>query len=485
MTSSLVWQLGTRSIGRTSKPMPPLSKKRPLRPRSRSVVDSGFRIYRSAVTQSTTSTTSSTSDVKLQANSVIRNYEDDPEQRVSILNDLQDSEKGYVEQLNQLRKIYILPMSQPIQMGPGGQHFFEIPEDERRAVFSDIRNIINYHTVDICPTITMIIRQMKAMGHDTDGVWSKRATYEIAEVFNSRANELRDYYIAYGRGVWDAILTTDLWVEPPGNPSGHELWVEEFCHERKKNPEHELGSLAQYLEHPLKHLNHYELFLKHLARHTPPQSHRNDPLDMAYKFISSLGTQVSQARRFAQLRSQLRPDHSVTFINQALASKSPDLIMEGPFTLVRYLTRESISIVRDHIMIDNEELLFPGERKETLDTIYYQHNHTELNGQTLLGVLLSDRLVLLADSDEENVDFCTFAILRMNEIKDNLKVCGLGKAYMRIVCGHSAYYLDTGSRDNAKQWLDEMETVRRDHQAERQIEHNSLRNRESGSATSP
>lgn len=157
---------------------------------------------------------------------------------------------------------------------------------------------------------------------------------------------------------------------------------------------------------------------------------------MACKFISSLGTDISQARRFAQLRSQLRPDHSVTFFNQALASESPDLIMEGPFTLVRYLTRESISIVRDHIMIDNEELLFPGERKETLDTIYYQHNHTELNGRTLLGVLLSDRLVLLADSDEENVDFCTFAILRMSEIKDNLKVCGLGKAYMRIVCGH-------------------------------------------------
>lgn len=107
----------------------------------------------------------------------------------------------------------------------------------------------------------MIIRQMKAMGHDTDGVWSKRAIYEIAEVFNSRADELKGYYSAYGRSVWDAILTADLWVEPPGNPSGHELWVEEFCHERKKHPEHELKSLAQYLELPLKRLTHYELFV--------------------------------------------------------------------------------------------------------------------------------------------------------------------------------------------------------------------------------
>lgn len=164
---------------------------------------------------------------------------------------------------------------------------------------------------------------------------------------------------------------------------------------------------------------------------------------MAYTLVSSLGTQVSQARRIAQLRSQLRPDRSATFINQTSASESPDLIMEGPFTLVRYLTRESISIVRDHIMIDNEELLFPGERKETLDTIYYQHNHTELIGRTLLGVLLSDRLVLLADSNEEDVDFCTFAILRMSEIKDNLKVCGLGKAYVRVVCGHVSLTVST------------------------------------------
>lgn len=164
---------------------------------------------------------------------------------------------------------------------------------------------------------------------------------------------------------------------------------------------------------------------------------------MAYTLVSSLGTQVSQARRIAQLRSQLRPDHSATFINQTSASESPDLIMEGPFTLVRYLARESISIVRDHIMIDNEELLFPGERKETLDTIYYQHNHTELIGRTLLGVLLSDRLVLLADSNEEDVDFCTFAILRMSEIKDNLKVCGLGKAYVRVVCGHVSLTVST------------------------------------------
>lgn len=419
--------------------LPPLSRTRPS-PRSRNVVaDSAFRVYQSATTQSATSTTSSTSDGKLHANPVSRTYEDDPEQRVGILNDFQDSEKGYVEQLNQLRKIYILPMSQPIQMGPGGQHFFEIPEDERRTVFSDIRKIINYHTVDIYPTITMIIRQMKAMGHDTDGVWSKRAIYEIAEVFNSRADELKGYYSAYGRSVWDAILTADLWVEPPGNPSGHELWVEEFCHERKKHPEHELKSLAQYLELPLKRLTHYELFLKHLARQTPPQSQNDDALDIAYKSMSSLGTRVSQARRFAQLRSQLRPDHSATFINQTLALDSPDLIMEGPFTLVRYLTRESISIVRDHFMIDNEELLFPGERRETLDTIYYQHNHTDLIGRNLLGVLLSDRLVLLADSNEKDVDFCTFAILRMSEIKDNLKVCGLGKAYVRVVCGHVSF----------------------------------------------
>ncbi|OXG25417.1 hypothetical protein C367_03239 [Cryptococcus neoformans Ze90-1] len=464
--------------------LPPLSRTRPSRSRSRSVADSAFRIYRSATTQSATSTTSSTSDGKLQANSVPRNHEDDPEQRVRILNDLQDSEKSYVEQLNQLRKIYILPMSRPIQMGPGGQHFFEIPEDERRIVFSDIRKIINYHTVHIYPTVTMIIRQMKTMGHDTDGVWSKRAIYEIAKVFNNHSNELRDYYSAYGRGVWDAILTADLWVEPPGNPSGHELWVEEFCHECKKHPEHELKSLAQYLELPLKRLNHYELFLKHLARQTPPQSQKDDPLDMAYTLVSSLGTQVSQTRRIAQLRSQLRADHSATFINQTSASESPDLIMEGPFTLVRYLTRESISIVRDHIMIDNEELLFPGERKETLDTIYYQHNHTELIGRTLLGVLLSDRLVLLADSNEEDVDFCTFAILRMSEIKDNLKVCGLGKAYVRVVCGHSAYYLDAGSRDNAKRWLEEIDISRQDHQAERQVEHNSPRNDGGGSVTS-
>lgn len=172
-----------------------------------------------------------------------------------------------MEQLNQLRKIYILPMSRPIQMGPGGQHFFEIPEDERRIVFSDIRKIINYHTVHIYPTVTMIIRQMKTMGHDTDGVWSKRAIYEIAKVFKNHSNELRDYYSAYGRGVWDAILTADLWVEPPGNPSGHELWVEEFCHERKKHPEHELKSLAQYLELPLKRLNHYELFVGNKSFH--------------------------------------------------------------------------------------------------------------------------------------------------------------------------------------------------------------------------
>ncbi|WVN86928.1 uncharacterized protein L203_102103 [Cryptococcus depauperatus CBS 7841] len=389
-----------------------------------------------------------------------RVHDDDPDQRQSILKDLLSAEKDYVDSLGQLKAIYIVPCSHPIPTNKDGKHHVEIPKIERDTVFREIEKIIEYHAIDILPSLAMSLRQLEAMGHDTNGLWSRRAAFEVAELFNARSSYINDMYEAYGKSVCHAILVSTRWENPLGT-SAQELAVERLMQKCRADKRHLLRNLRQYLELPLRRLAHYELFLKHLARKTSPQE-SPDGLDTAFKFISSLSTRVTQTKRLTELRTQLRPfdDPNAPFYNQTLKFETADLVMEGPLTLVRYLSRENIVIMRDHIMIDDEELLFPGNRTETLDTVYYQHKHEELEGTPLLGVLLTDRLVLLADGDSDDTGrLSIFAVLKMGDIKDNMKLCGVGKTYIRVVCDHNAYYLDARDREKAQQWLEELATL--------------------------
>ncbi|ODO00711.1 hypothetical protein L198_03037 [Cryptococcus wingfieldii CBS 7118] len=405
-----------------------------------------------------------------------RFFDDSPEDRKNVLKDFLQTEQAYVTQLLQLKRIYISPTSRPIPLPGKTGDYFEIPRDQWDMVFGGIQEIVNYHAVDILPTLKGIVRQMTAMGHDLDGKWSLRAAYEVAELFNSRAAQMGKFYKAYGERLCQSLLMAEMWESPQGEPTDRERRIEEFLMKCRAHKEHHMRGLGQYLEVPLQRLAHYELFLRHLCRHTPPKEIEHDPLDITYHFASILSKRVEQSKRIAQIRSHLHPsaNNGITPpLNwQILTSDAPDLVMEGPFIIARYLTREALTFTVDNIVIDNEELVYPNNRSETIDTVYYQFGHDHLQGKRLLGVLLADRLVLLADTEEKEEkdeglgDFKTFAVLRMTEVKDNMKLCGYNKTCLRVCAGTSAYYLETGDRGNAHEWLNEIETLRRERQAE-------------------
>ncbi|WVQ75137.1 hypothetical protein IAR50_004746 [Cryptococcus sp. DSM 104548] len=460
----------------TKRPPPPTAR-RGRRLRTASVADTTWQSYRpTPLTLVPPKPTAPSTPPGPTSPPPRRFFDDSPEDRKTVLNDIVQTEQAYVTQLLQLKRIYSSPTSRPIPVPGKTGDYFEIPRDQWDVVFGGIQEIVNYHAVDILPTLKGIVRQMTAMGHDLDGKWSLRAAYEVAKVFNSRAAQMGKFYKAYGKRLCQSLLIAEMWESPQGEPGDRERWVEEFLMKCRAHKEHHLRGLSQYLEVPLQRLGHYELFLRHLCRHTPPREPEHDPLNITYHFASILSKRVKQSKRIAQIRSHLYPsttsEGTLPVGWQILTSDAPDLIMEGPFIVARYLTRETLTFTVDNIVIDNEELVYPNNRSETLDTVYYQFGHDHLQGKRLLGVLLADRLVLLADTEEGEEkdeglgDFKTFAVLRISEVKDNMKLCGYNKTCLRVCAGTSAYYLETGDRGNAHQWLNEIETLRRERQAE-------------------
>ncbi|WVQ79379.1 hypothetical protein IAT38_001476 [Cryptococcus sp. DSM 104549] len=423
-----------------------------------------------------------------------RKFTDNPQERLSILSNLLASEREYVQSLTELYSIYIVPGSKPLKRvsalagfghghGLGGLAETVLPSAERKAVFDPLERITAVHRGGLLPALESAWSALSS-GDDPDGFTSMSVVYEVAGVLEDHAGMLGMCYGEYGEGVWDALGWVRVWRERGGKGRGKGRGkdgkrVVAVLEAAKKDPRHGLESLERYVELPLHRIAHYEMFLKHLARNTPPQERsRRDPLDSALAEISPLARSMAQVKRLNQTRSQiptlvaLPPSISTSAPPASAATtaagasfgppRQPRLIMDSPLTLLRHLKHETSHIIRDsYTDSSGREHLLPQAFEAQYGTIQFEWQDGKSRMRHVKGLLCSDQVVLLGKTGQGwDGELEVLAVLGLGEMRE-VKRCGKANTFLKVVNRDSTYFLDAGTRENAKRWRDEIREARK------------------------
>lgn len=103
--------------------------------------------------------------------------------RESVINEIVATERSYVTGLKELVDIYVVPSAQPVKSGSSVSKESIIPLAERKSVFSNIENLLEFHKSAFLPDLEKAIAPLKGQrrSNPPDSVENHELLTSVAE----------------------------------------------------------------------------------------------------------------------------------------------------------------------------------------------------------------------------------------------------------------------------------------------------------------
>ncbi|SGY78979.1 BQ5605_C008g05005 [Microbotryum silenes-dioicae] len=418
---------------------------------------------------------------------------DDPARREAVVKEIIETEKTYLRGLEELVAIYVGPSAGVID----GKEL--LPAVERRAVFSNVEAIRDFHAKIFFPDLLEVVQSAtKASASirliDPSHRWLM-AAIGIGRVFARHAAVLK-IYSAYVNAFDGALTRIQSWIidaapsrpgtssgsreastpglaanKPDGSHGGCALTMNQkkrikaFLKRCKSHPDHSQISLESYLLLPVQRVPRYRMLLESLLSCTPYILPVGDscvsPHDTAsplvphptlyeaLTLVSEVAVSMNERKRETEGRAELlywqgRIGHR---FRSPLVQPHRSLIKSGAVNLVRTVKRAGGTVAQKWSSKDSGEYLVQ-----------------EVGKLSLIALLVTDLLVLVkapppgvmdphAQVDLYTVIRLSPAIERGGTFEGPASVYGADHTTLRIVCDTRAIlYLDCSSVNEASTW---------------------------------
>lgn len=421
----------------------------------------------------------------------------DPAKRDAIIGELVATERTYVKGLRELCLIYIGLGSVPVSSSSGKKDTV-LPAAERRAVFGNVEAIHDFHSQVLLPELEAalaLVDEEKAgkVGADGEPVSAAR---EVARVFIQHTAFLK-IYSSYVNGFDGALAKIQNWsADPssrerspvlggsspnPGSAVGSQLpsrlstnqrkRIKSYMKKCKAHPLHSQISLQSYLLLPVQRIPRYKLLLDALQSVTavpapapspvidflaPPaeqaQAAVPPPAPTLAGFPAEPGALVADPAVSAAL--ELVADTTSAMNERKRESENRELLLRWQG---RIASKFRSPLVQPHRILVRE----PG-RVRLVRKAALAHDSGMLEFDTrpvdLIALLCTDLLVLVrepADGVDGTGPVELFNVLRLSAgvgEEEPVSLCG-GEGMLRLVDVRNVYYLQCGSRKEAKSWM--------------------------------
>ncbi|GJJ09745.1 hypothetical protein Clacol_003969 [Clathrus columnatus] len=424
-------------------------------------------------------------------------YKEDKLRRVKIIKEIVETERTYVQGLQELIDIYVKPAAIPINtLGNAVAATKEtvIPQQERKMVFNGLDSLYSFHTQSFLPALeratTALITdrrdKLDKLKEDPEipTEVSMDAAVSIAQVFVSHAAFMR-MYSTYINNFDNAFERLKHWTQDrrvPGSSvtspnastvhlagigaqitgvnvanltenspslglqsltSSQRKRIKQYLKRCRMNPKHSQINLEAYLLLPVQRIPRYRMLLDELVRCTPPKPELpSDAMERALSEIASLANNMNEGKREAESRRRLVQWQTRIRgkFPSPLVQPHRRLIMDGPLTLTRVVRKTSITF--DLINAEGDatnmqvECLAPEETP-----------------RSLVGILCNDLLVLCKDpsgGQDQTAQVDLWAVLRMQTRPQPASITQ-GNS-LRVVDNKAILYFDAPSTSEALTW---------------------------------
>ncbi|GAA5837625.1 hypothetical protein JCM11251_002028 [Rhodosporidiobolus azoricus] len=217
---------------------------------------------------------------------------DEPGKREAVLKEIVETEQTYLRGLEEVCGIYVASASVPLSTAGTGKKDTVLPAAERRAVFSNIEAIRDFHRKILLPDLLAAVR---------GGGQSTEVAGKVGEVFMQHASFMK-IYSSYINGFDDALARIQTWAKTssssprPGTAMGsspalgsltsfdatagidstlsssQKKRIKSWLKRCKAHPSHSQISLESYLLLPIQRIPRYRLLLESLSACTPSSS---------------------------------------------------------------------------------------------------------------------------------------------------------------------------------------------------------------------
>ncbi|GAA5978961.1 hypothetical protein JCM11641_000108 [Rhodosporidiobolus odoratus] len=431
---------------------------------------------------------------------------DDPVKREAVLKEIIETEQSYLRGLEELCGIYVASASMPISTSGTGKKDSVLPAAERRAVFSNIEAIRDFHRKILLPDLLAAVRS---------GGESVEVAEKVGEVFVNHASFLK-IYSSYINGFDDALTRIQTWAKSSSSrsstsngtqaspslapstffdasagvasslSSSQKKRIKNWMKRCRAHPSHSQISLESYLLLPIQRIPRYRLLLESLSTCTPaprdsaPISSYLDPTSPSYSPASSVrldrhpvialaGEEIdavavilNESKRENEGRAQLLnwQNRIQQKFKSSLVQPHRTSLRSGNLTIIRSVKRATTVEAPSPTLYRRPQQNNDAE----LFTLFQENKQIEL-----IALLCTDLLVLCRapppplDTDP-NAPVELYTVLRLNRSSGKgeppASLFGAGEDMLRVRVGDKAIvYLQCGepanpkTRRNAVEWM--------------------------------
>ncbi|KAF8516103.1 hypothetical protein BU17DRAFT_51020 [Hysterangium stoloniferum] len=414
-------------------------------------------------------------------------HKDDKSKRALIVKEIVETERTYVQGLQELLDIYIKPASSVINtLGNAVASTKEtvIPQQERKIVFNGLDSLYSFHSQSFLPALEHAAKPLlHAPSLDTTaGEVSMGAAMAVANVFVSHAAFMK-MYSTYINNFDNAVQRLKHWtvdrrttpVISPNSSTAHlagmglqmsvvsvagagdnvsstglqllttsqRKRIKQYLKRCRLNPRHSQINLEAYLLLPIQRIPRYRMLLEELVRCTPPMPDAlDDPMDRALNEISSLANNMNEGKRESESRRRLVQWQARIKgkFPSPLVQPHRRLIMDGPLNLTRVVRKSAVAF--DVINSDGDKT-----------NIQVECLAPEEQPRSLVGILCNDLLVLCKDQSggrDQNAQVDLWAVLRMQTLPQPASI--VQASALRVVDNKAILYFDAPSTSEALTW---------------------------------
>ncbi|GAA5911602.1 hypothetical protein JCM8208_005688 [Rhodotorula glutinis] len=425
----------------------------------------------------------------------------DPTKRDAVLKEIVETEQTYLRGLEELCGIYVDPASVPVSSSAnGGRRDTVLPSAERRAVFSNIEAIRDFHRRVLLPDLLAAVRG----GGESDVVAGK-----VGDVFVQHASFMK-IYTQYINAFDDALARIQTWAKtvpttrsrsntasgPPGSSPGlasatmfdatagvsstlsssQKKRIKSWLKRARAHPSHSQISLESYLLLPIQRIPRYRLLLETLLSCTPPPPVAPEPstlaalldphtqIAQAVQEMDEVAVALNESKRENEGRAQLVmwQNRLTTRFKSPLVQPHRTLLRSGNLTLVRSVKRSTAPADPAQPNLYRSANGSSPVEPEEIPTLFQETKQVPL-----IGLLCTDLLVLVKApppplDQDPMAPVELYTVLRLNSPQPVLgspagrgdspaSLFGGGDDMLRLRVGDKAIvYLEIPAADSAK-----------------------------------
>ncbi|KIR60150.1 hypothetical protein I314_04003 [Cryptococcus bacillisporus CA1873] len=397
------------------------------------------------------SSISSASTASTRTSSRSQQIPDKASGRTMVLQEFINSEKTYVNLLEQFDDIYIHSACAPLIFHTGGKLARELTfdtaltADERKTMLNGFQEILNLHRKLVLPKLVTATQVLLTQGDDLDGVRSTHAAFEVCQVICKFADWFK-MYSAYSATCDNATAKLTQWTNGTDMARQDKNRVQAYLAKCKANKKHSQINMTGYLLLPVQRLTRYKMLLEQLEHYTPaPPSGARDYIGEALARIATILVYVNDYKRDLDARSRLChwADRISSVGPSPLVQPHRTLIREGP---VKFIARGTL----------------PQNTSRTL-----RHRHVDESKRSIIGTVNKTCMAVLCQDLLVLVDNVASKQKGKSELVDVVRLSAMGKA--RVEWGNVvvfeasdlSYYLRVDHEETAQGWVDAINKSKR------------------------